>query len=159
MASTISPLPGICSSCRTLTFEMFWTGFKHPLNYVEQIESGRTCKLCKLIICSFSRLQVHASCYEVGRNYETYASLLPLRKSVLRRRNYANAKVLGFVMEKMVEPPLYLSWFRHGSYPGVCGSFGFKADDMVGTQPTTGATVQISAPEGSHSLQYFINHC
>jgi hypothetical protein len=119
MNSTALSLSDLCSKCSMLTFEMFWQGFEHPLTYKQQIESGKRCKLCRLMVCTFSRLQVDANCYEVARNYEAYAPLLLSRKAVFRDDATARPNSPGLLMEKMMDPPLHLFWVRHGTFPGV----------------------------------------
>lgn len=127
----------LCSFCRNITLEMLFVGFEHALTYEQAIRSGRSCKLCRLMVCSYACLQVHANAYEVERNYESFLPQLEHSGAVFRHRLPRSAwQDLGFVMETLVKPPNHLWWDRLELWDGVYGTF------------SDGCTIQVSAPEG-----------
>jgi hypothetical protein len=142
MSAQNAELSNICTACSGITLEMLHSGFQHCLTYQQTIESGRTCRLCRLMVCTFARLQIGSNCYDVDQSYEASVQLLKQSKSVLRHALPSNARNLGVVMESMIDPPLHLAWKRHETMPELCGTFG------------DGATIQVSAPEGIVFCEY-----
>jgi hypothetical protein len=133
----------LCSVCRNITLEMLFVGFEHPLTYEQAIESGRSCRFCRLMVCSYARLQVHANAYEVERNYESFIRLLKQSGAVFRHQLPRSAwQELGHIMETLVEPPKQFCWDRHEQWDGVYGTF------------SDGCTIQVSAPEGNSELAF-----
>lgn len=122
----------LCSACKTVTYEMLVRGFKHSLTYEQTVESGKTCKLCRLMICSYSRLQVYDDMYDIEKNYDHWASKLPALAAVKQT-------TFPFIIQKMKPPPKNLQWTPNdrNDRRGIKGYF------------SEGATVQLSAPYGS----------
>ena len=120
---------------------MVLVGFEHPLTYHQAIESGRNCRFCRLMVCSYARLQVKSNAYEVEQNYESFIPRLKQSPGVFRSCVLRGASQEPIpVMETLVEPPERLSWERHADWDGVYGKFG------------DGCTIQVSAPEGDSEL-------
>lgn len=137
MATQSPSLPSLCHECCKITFAMLYCGFESALTYQQTIESGKTCKLCRLVVCSFGRLQNGSNAYEIDQNYDASIPLLKISAAVHRHSVPSiAARALGPIMDSMAEPPRYLSWERHKHMPGICGSFG------------GGTTIQLAAPEG-----------
>ncbi|KAI1085981.1 HET-domain-containing protein [Rostrohypoxylon terebratum] len=140
--SLISP---ICGICKRITFVDLCRGFEHELTYRETIESGRTCKFCRLMVCSFSRRQVLAKAYEVNNDYEAFIpQLLHLPMIARQQHPVGNPHAMGFPLtEHFIDCPNHLSWqVLHGmSKEGeVHGCFN------------DGSTITLTAPEGSAFL-------
>lgn len=76
-------LSTLCPTCSLITYEMFQAGFEHQLTYRKTIESGKSCTLCRLMICPIGKLQVlddEADLYDLERNYDSWSEkLLQLR--------------------------------------------------------------------------------
>lgn len=137
--SALSPLEpsDICSACKRITLEMIFTGFEHSLTYKQTIESGRYCRLCRLMVCSYARLQVHFNAYQAEQNYESLIPQLNRLRAVFRNSLAGTARrELGPIKEDLVEPPEHLRWAVHEHWQRVNGCF------------SDGCTIQVSAQEG-----------
>jgi hypothetical protein len=75
----------LCHTCRGLTFVMLRDGFKHPLPYSKIISSGKRCQLCRLIVCSMSKLQTKFGSYELENHYNALSESLPFRPAIFRQ--------------------------------------------------------------------------
>ncbi|KAI5924516.1 HET-domain-containing protein [Camillea tinctor] len=138
----------ICEICKRITFVDLCTGFDHALTYHEAIESGRTCKFCRLMVCSFSRRQVFPKAYEVNNDYEAFIPQLLRLPVVTRRQHLVGHNPLLTkefpLTEHYIDSPDYLSWqvLQRMSQEGkVCGCFN------------DGTTILLSAPEDSTYLR------
>lgn len=126
----------LCSACKTLTFSQLRDGYDHRLSYAKTVSSGKTCRLCRLIICSMSRLQTTSNCYETEKNYDSMAEELPQLPMISR------IVTLGFLpIEKMSLPSL-ISWRRQNYHaePGF-------ASEVRNGKFNNGETIQITADE------------
>jgi hypothetical protein len=124
----------LCTACESITLEQLCKGFEHPLAYKDAIESGKTCSFCRLMVCTFARLQVRGNAYEVDANYDFFVPELGSNKMVQQvQKLSSNANIPFQIMKKV---PKYLTWERLQTMPGLCGCFN------------DGGTIQISAPEG-----------
>jgi hypothetical protein len=114
---------------------MLLAGFEHPLTYAQTLQSGKTCKLCRLMVCMYSKLQTHKSRYDVDKDYDSMTLQLAELSAV--RRHFAG----GVLVESMDPPPEHFQWEPDNI---LC-----KYDGQVqkGTF-SDGATIQISAPKG-----------
>jgi hypothetical protein len=134
--SRVAEYSVLCSTCSNITFTMLLFGFEHPLPYSEAIESGRNCKFCRLMVCSYARLQVFANAYEVERDYEAFIPKLKASLAVSRHQVQPNNDNPNGLREELITSPAHMCWNRHKDWNGLYGHF------------SDGCTIQISAPEG-----------
>jgi hypothetical protein len=144
----------LCGSCKAVTFTMLLDGFVHPKRFTDAIVSGRTCKLCRLMVCMYSKLQIKSpwSPYEVEKSYDTISDSLASLPAV--SRELVGIEDLPY-FETLEKPVDCLSWKR-GEY---------QMDFKVRPKPILrygnfgdGSTIQVSACEGeflSLRLKYF----
>src|SRR4051812_7023945 len=90
----------LCSACSAITFEMLVNGFEHSLTYEHTIESGKKCKFCRLMVCSFGRLQVNANAYEVETDYESFVPKLK-KSAAVQRHSHLGYMYSNPIMELM----------------------------------------------------------
>lgn len=133
----------LCSACQSITLEMFMNGFEHPSNYSQIVEMGKTCKLCRLIVCSTSHLQTSANRYQVNRDYDFWALALP-RLPYLIRDPALVLQESGppLVLEKVNSPPQRVSWKRYNTI----------LQRYINGDFNDGNTIQISAPKGKKPI-------
>jgi hypothetical protein len=105
----------LCSACKALTFAQLYGGYTHPLSYAKTVSSGKTCRLCRLITCSMSRLQTSNDCYEADRKYDLIAEEMPHLPAVSR------SAVPGILPVEQMYLPLFIEWSRHAylAEPGL----------------------------------------
>ncbi|KAH8727761.1 heterokaryon incompatibility protein-domain-containing protein [Phaeosphaeriaceae sp. PMI808] len=136
----------LCVACQSITLEMFRNGFEHPLPYPRIVEMGKTCMLCRLIVCSTSHLQtLEANRYEVNRDYHIWASTLPQLPYLVRNSDLVyQENGPPFILETVNSPPWRVSWKRQwtGLQRYIKGEFN------------DGNTIQISAPKNSIYKSY-----
>lgn len=121
----------LCSACRLITINQLASGFTHALTYQQTLISGRTCRLCRLMVCSFSRLQVHETPYDVEANYDANMDRLARLPAIRRQSPFT---------EVLEEPPRHLEWKRNHTSELNEGSF------------SDGASIQVRLPQGIHFL-------
>jgi hypothetical protein len=133
---------------------MLLNGFIHPKSFTDVILSGQTCKLCRLMVCMYSKLQIKSpwSPYEVEKSYDTISGSLPSLPAV--HREAVGTEDLPY-FETLEKPVGCLAWNR-GEY---------AVDLESGPKPVLrygnfggGSTIQVSACEGeflSLCLKYF----
>jgi hypothetical protein len=136
----------LCVACQSITLEMFKNGFEHPLDYPQVVEMGKTCKLCRLIVCSISHLQTtSADRYQVNLNYDLWALSLPRMPYLVR---YPALSILRNDYPRLVErvdaPPRRIVWKRQMAI----------TQRYINGEFNDGNTIQISAPKGKQ-----IVHC
>jgi hypothetical protein len=125
---------------------MFMNGFEHPLSYPQIVDMGKTCMLCRLIVCSISHLQTAVSRYEVNRDYDNWALILPGLPYVVRD----SAPILQkggppLVYERMDYPPRRVSWRRHVAV----------LQRYINGDFNDGKTIQVLAPKGKKLVEFF----
>jgi len=134
----------LCGSCKAVTFTMLLDGFVHPKSFTDVVVSGQTCKLCRLMVCMYSKLQIKSpwSPYEVEKSYDTISSSLPSLPAV--SREFVGIEGLPY-FETLEKPADCLPWNR-GEY---------QMDFKVKPKPVLrygnfgdGSTIQVSACEG-----------
>ena len=134
----------LCGSCKAITFTMLLEGFVHPKSFTDVVVSGRTCKLCRLMVCMYSKLQIKSpwSPYEVEKSYDTISDSLPSLSVVSRELVGLEEQPYFETLEKPVD---YLAWNR-GEY---------MMDNTSRPKPFLrygnfggGSTIQVSACEG-----------
>lgn len=127
----------LCSACKYLTFTHLNDGFTHPLSYSRIVRSGQSCELCKLIVCSMSKLQIMSTTsYETNRRYDALMASLPSLPAVI----WTSAPEL-FLFEQ--ECPLSsIAWTR-GQY---WGEPGFPTEVRKGNF-NDGETIHVTALE------------
>lgn len=127
----------LCTSCKSLTFVMLRDGYQHPLSYRDTASSGKSCRLCRLIICSVGKLQIARNCYQIESDYDSMSGRLPNLPAVSR------GPTLGRGVPPAAETmsiPQELVWRRDqyiNTNDGV--SMGNYND---------GETIKITAPQG-----------
>jgi hypothetical protein len=93
---------------------MLLDGFVHPKRFPDAVASGRTCRLCRLMVCMYSKLQIKSpwSPYNVEKSYDTISGSLLSLPAV--RREFVGREDLPYfeTLEKTVD---CLSWKR-GEY-------------------------------------------
>jgi hypothetical protein len=123
---------------------MLLDGFVHSKRFTDAVASGRTCKLCRLMVCMYSKLQIQSpwSPYDVEKSYDTIFNSLPSLPAI--SREFVGREDLPYfeTLEKTVD---CLSWERRE----------YIADLISGPKPVLrhgnfggGSTIQISASEG-----------
>lgn len=133
----------LCVACQSITLEMFMNGFEHPLDYPQIVEMGKTCKLCRLIVCSTSHLQTSANRYQVNLNYNFWALSLPRLPYLVREPALAiNENGSPVVFERVNAPPRRVIWKRQMAI----------VQRYINGEFNDGNTIQISAPEGKKIL-------
>lgn len=138
----------LCGSCKAVTFTMLLNGFVHPKLFIDAVASGRTCKLCRLMVCMYSKLQLKSpwSPYEVEKSYDTISDSLSSLPAV--RRDVVGREDLPY-FETLEKPVHGLSWKRgeykmdFASMPNPVLRYGNFGD---------GSTIQVSASEGEFSF-------
>lgn len=121
-------------------------GFEHPLNYPQIVEMGKTCMLCRLIVCSTCHLQTSAGRYEVNRDYYAWALTLPGLPYVVRDPAAVFQENGPPLLHERVEsPPRRVSWKR-----SVTISQRYINGDF-----NDGKTIQIWAPKGKKLVDFF----
>ena len=123
---------------------MLLDGFVHPKSFTDAVVSGQTCKLCKLMVCMYSKLQIKSpwSPYEVEKSYDTISGSLPSLPAVSRK--LVGREDLPY-FETLEKPVDRLSWNRREyemdftSMPKPVLRYGNFGD---------GSTIQVSACEG-----------
>lgn len=136
----MSDISDLCHSCKTITFNDLKNGFTHPLTYEQNLVNGRFCRFCRLMVCSFSTLQVPQNPYEVEENYFKLISQLRTAPTVSRSIIY------DAVIEHLHRPPRHLQWQPITVHQGELRKGAF----------CDGATVQISAPDGNLTCLYIL---
>src|ERR1700743_2978488 len=117
----------LCSVCRLITINQLAAGCTHALTYQQTLISGRTCRLCRLMVCTFSRLQVHETPYDVEANYDANVDRLARLPAIRRQSPFT---------EVLEEPPKHLEWKRSRTIELNEGSF------------SDGASIQVRLPQG-----------
>jgi hypothetical protein len=137
----------LCVACQSITLEMFMNGFEHPLPYPRIVAMGKTCMLCRLIVCSTSHLQtLAANRYEVNRNYHIWASTLPQLPYLVRNSDLVyKGNSPPFILEIVESPPWRVFWKRQG----------IGSQRYINGEFNDGNTIQISAPK-SKELKYLL---
>ncbi|ORY60766.1 heterokaryon incompatibility protein-domain-containing protein [Pseudomassariella vexata] len=135
-SQTIVPL---CSSCRGLTFAMLRDGYTHHMPFRQTVISGKTCRMCRLIVCSVAKLHIEDHSYGLDAKYESEAEKLSYLPAV-HREKYA----FGFPIMERMQTLSDIVWDRsqHGAESEHCyqvrkGNFN------------QGETVQVTAPSTS----------
>lgn len=136
----------LCPSCKAmgLTYAMLRDGFQYPLSLADAIVSGRHCKLCRLMVCMHSKLQLPSpwNPYDVNKDYDVVSQRL-LSLPVIHRESVGLLHLPCFdILEEQGRP---LSWER-SEYGKVLEHGNFNG----------GATVQVSACEGEVPLKAFV---
>lgn len=131
----------LCSACKGITFTMLLDGFVHPKHFTDLVVSGRTCRLCRLIVCMHAKLQRKDpwNPYEVEKDYDAISVSLPSLPAV--RRVYPGTLDLPHL--DILQKPGYLTWTRNDYGPKHTlqgGYFGGRG------------TIQVTASEGEFSL-------
>jgi hypothetical protein len=141
----------LCSSCKAVTFTMLLNGFVHPKSFTNAVVSGRTCKLCRLMVYIHSKLQIRSpwSLYEVEKNYDTISDSFSSLPAV--SREFVGREDVPY-FETLEKPVHGLSWKR-GEY---------KTDFAPRPKPVLrygnfgdGSTIQVNACEGEFFLDFF----
>lgn len=109
----------LCSACKNLTFTLLRDGYKHPLTYEATVLSGKTCRLCRMIVCSMGKLQTYHTCYELEKLYDTVADTLPHLPAVTRYCIEGSGFPLAV---EMLDVPLDVVWTRdqYSGKPSDC---------------------------------------
>jgi len=129
----------LCYVCKGLTFTLLRDGYTHPLTYENTVSSGKRCRLCRLIVCTMSKLQTADRCYELEKKYDSMARKLPQLPAVSRQHLHGP----GFppLVENM-DLPLDVVWCRNQ----YIGEPGFEYELRKGNF-NDGETVQFTASE------------
>ena len=102
----------LCGFYKVVTFTMLLYGFVHPKSYTDVVASGRICKLCRLMVCMYSKLQIKSpwSLYDVDRDYDAISvnllSLPIVSREVIGKEDILSIETLG-------KPAAYLIWNRN----------------------------------------------
>ena len=122
----------LCAACGSITYEDLLGGFDHPLPYADMLESAKRCRLCRLFVFSFSKLQL-SSPYMIEHNYDSWVPQL-LTTRYVRRGGSLN----GILFEDKVDPPERLSWIPHSNASKFGIEYGSAND---------GGSIQVYAPQ------------
>ncbi len=122
----------LCAACGSITYEDLLRGFDHPLSYADMLESAKGCRLCRLFVFSFSKLQL-SSPSMIEHDYDSWVPKL-LTTQYVRRGIPLN----GVSFEEMVDPPERLSWIPHSN----ASEFGIEYGSA-----NNGVSIQIYAPQ------------
>jgi hypothetical protein len=128
----------LCSACKHFTFTHINDGFTHPLSYPNIVRSGQSCQLCRLIVCSMSKLQIMSTTsYATNRRYDALMASLPSLPAVIRR---SAPDLLPFEQEY---PLSSIAWTRDQ----YRGEPGYPTEVRKGNF-NDGETIHVTAPEG-----------
>lgn len=130
----------LCGACRDITYKMLADGFEHSLTFEETVDSGHTCQFCRIMVCTFSKVQVKDwNIPEIHQNYHKWADKLKLLPYVVQ---ISGANDPGFTKQELVPPPKHLRWIRNSARrsPYLNGNFN------------DGSTIQLSAPRGEQCV-------
>lgn len=133
----------LCSACQSLTFAQFRDGYTHPLNYPRMVESGKSCLLYKLIVCSMAKLQTTYNCYEFEAKYDSKAGKITQKQAVSRQR----ALEEDYQVLELLKIPQEVSWGRskYMWYP--------NSDRKISSGNfNQGETIEITAPESNNTI-------
>jgi hypothetical protein len=126
----------LCEACRYITYKMFAVGFEHSLTFEETVDSGDTCKFCRLMVCTFSKVQVKDwNLLEIDQHYGNWAEKL---KQLLYIAQNPSAKSPSGMIQGLLLPPEHLRWARN-----VC-----TKPPYLNRNFNDGSTIQLSAPKG-----------
>ncbi|KAK7177874.1 heterokaryon incompatibility protein [Paraphaeosphaeria sporulosa] len=128
----------LCSACRSLTFIELRDGYTHPLTYTRTVLSGKSCQLCRLMVCSMSRLQTVTNSYETNERYDVEADKLSNTPALYR------TSVPGIPLFEQEYLLSSVAWSRQQYY----GEPGHSSEVRKGNF-NDGETIQITASEGS----------
>ncbi|KAF4467376.1 HET-domain-containing [Fusarium albosuccineum] len=120
---------------------MLRDGYTHPLADRDTITSGKTCALCRLMVCSTGKLSVDLDSYKMDNQYHYLTPRLPELPAVSR----GGSTILGPspVIEKL-KPLVELNWST-SQYDGERGnSWEVRKGNF-----NDGETIQITAPADS----------
>jgi len=130
----------LCSACKTLTFTLLRDGYIHPLMYESTISSGKTCQLCRLIVCTMGKLQTGDTCYELEKKYDSIADKLSQLPAV--SRHWIEGASFPPIVESL-NLPSNVVWSRN--------QYLFESDSESQVRKgnfNDGETIQITAPDG-----------
>lgn len=130
----------LCAPCSALTFTMLRDGYTHPLKYTDTIKSGKTCALCRLIICSTGKLSANLGSYRMHYQYHSLAPRLPELPAVSREEKIISG--LSPVIERF-KPLAELHWSTDQYIGDLENSLEARKGNF-----NDGETIQITAPAG-----------
>ncbi len=97
----------LCVECSGITYKMFTDGFEHPLTFDESVGSGHTCGFCRLMVCTFSKLQVKDwDLFEIDQNYRNWTEKLKQLRYMVQTTDSSGT------IQEMLPPPKHLHWIR-----------------------------------------------
>ena len=137
--------PIFCSACKALTFVQLLNGYDHPLNYRATVQSGKSCRLCRLIVCSMAKLQLHCDSYGLELQYNSMAGKLP-SLPILSRHELVLEGALPLV--EVMKLPSDLKWDRQE----YIGEPNYETQVRKGNF-NGGETIQISATESLMAIR------
>lgn len=138
MASILDGQP-LCHGCQTLTFVSLRDGFTHPMVYSEIVISGKTCPLCRMIVCTMGKLQNNNACHEIEKRYDSEIERLVHLPAVYRHQIHWPG--LFPLLEQLIKP-YHINW-RTEEYHSDGLDHEVRKGNFEG-----GETIQVTAAKG-----------
>ncbi|KAH7254330.1 heterokaryon incompatibility protein-domain-containing protein [Fusarium redolens] len=131
----------LCAPRSTLTFVMLRDGYTHPLAYRDTIISGKTCALCRLMICSTGKLLVNLDSYKMHNQYDSLTPRLPELSAVSREESTISGQ--SPLIEKLKQLA-ELNWSTSQYISDLKNSWEVRKGNFNDRE-----TIQITAPADS----------
>ncbi|KAI1418324.1 HET-domain-containing protein [Hypoxylon sp. FL1857] len=139
----------LCTACSTITLSMLATGFKHPLDYHQALESKDDCQLCALLINAYD----NQICANHSRDYILDSKLFQNGVFTQTDVQAANSpRNLCLLRDWLRECRLNHEACRRGSHSGE------TFDDYHGTTALPFRVIDVGPSDGSEQPRLLTTH-